>query len=141
LSGAAYDATQGTAANQPLLSGAGNKENRLPYSTNPASPFGASPQGTSWSGNKIVENTANALHYVQRDIVTADNFSFVAGRPVTFTAEIKPDGRSAARMTFINNNQTNPQIQMDLTGAGTATVITGGASVTATSIELVDDGY
>lgn len=132
LSGNGNDATQATAANRPLLSGAGNEENRVVYSEDLSQSVYTKSNTTVGSNNKLTENTANTAHLAYQP------FPAVSGRTYTVALSLRAAGRDTGRVGLDVSGNTGDQCDFDLTNG----TVTPGADAINASISAPDsNGY
>lgn len=134
------DATQSTTANKPQLTRADNLENRFSYSEEMGQTSAWAPNATSVSSNattapdgettadKIVENSATAQHYFQRN----ENPTILQGETVVFSVYAKAAERSWLIFQRGGSAFSGTKYQFVNLSTGATGSSSGGMSVTVT---------
>lgn len=141
---ATNNATQGTAANRPVLSRWDNKENLFRYSEefNQASAWtltnatittnaAVAPDGTT-TAEKLVDNTTNGQHLVQQMVKCAPN------KPYRVAVYVKAAELTECRVILYDAGSNFYGVNLNLS-SGVATVTSGG-TVNSSSYTVTDAG-
>lgn len=125
-SGNARDFTQGTAANQPAVTLASNRENKFANSADFSNATYWTPSGTTVSAQSITASAGNVVHKVT---ASASNYTpFVAGGIYILEADIAYDNYQYAAVGIVTDSHWHSAV-VDLDN-GTITACENAASTT-----------